>query len=159
MNVKAEPTVYTNKLTNLDSRFKVLLSDYSKSYVSAQMNPSDSENQVLIRIINGVSEVSSDMFSMSNNIESDIQIVNTEMTNLHTRIQREKTTNTGLKRDLGIVDNTSHASSEMIRDYELIYQQRYLRNWALVLSGLACIAAIGTVYKKQVVLPIHPPVV
>ena len=66
-------------------------------------------------------------------------------------IQREREKNRKLKKRLGIIEHENNAATEMISNYKEIYDMRYLRNWALGLSTLACIAAIGIVYKKPVV--------
>ena len=65
--------------------------------------------------------------------------------------QNEKEKNIELKKKLGIVEDQNNASSEMINDYKNIYDKKYLRNWALILSCLICFAAINSTYRKPMI--------
>ena len=56
---------------------------------------------------------------------------------------------TEFKKQLGIVESTNNSAYEMINDYKEIYNIKYLRNWALILSTFLCIYTISIVFKKQ----------
>lgn len=113
------------------------------------MNPTNEEYQTQFQnIVNNLSSVLSKLFSISNDVQVNIDKINKKLFELDIFIRREREKNRELKKKLGIVENKSNAASEMINDYKDIYDKGYLRNWSLILSSLICILAIGNIYKK-----------
>ena len=145
-----ETNQYKDKIIELDSGVNFLLDEFKKLYVITKMNPTNQEYQTQYQnIINSLASILSKLFSVSNDVQVNIDTINKKMIELDALIRQEKEKNIELKSKLGIVENKNNASSEMISDYKNIYDKRYLRNWSLVLSSIFCIMAIGTMYKKQ----------
>lgn len=143
---------YKEKIHQLDSGVYLLLNEFKKLYVITNMHPTNEEYQTQYQnIINSLSEILSKLFSVSNDVQVNIDELNKKLFEFDILIREEKNKNKELKRKLRIVENKSNAASEMISDYKNIYDKRYLRNWALLLSSIVCIVAIGTIFKPQIV--------
>jgi hypothetical protein len=141
---------YKEKINELDSGVNLLLDEFKKLYVIKNMYPNDEEYQNLYEnIINNLESVLSKLFSISNEVQVNIDKLNKQLFEFDDLIRSERDKNKELKIKLGIVENKSNATFEMISDYKDIYAKRYLRNWSLLLSSIICIVAIGTIYKKQ----------
>jgi CII-binding regulator of phage lambda lysogenization HflD len=114
------------------------------------MHPANQEyQQQYANMVAGLNQLQSKLFSASNDVQVNIDKINKAMMTLDNRIRKEREKNRELKLKLGIVENKSNASSEMIDNYKQIYDEQYLRNWALGLSTIICIMTIGSVCKKQ----------
>jgi hypothetical protein len=141
---------YKEKINELDSGVNLLLDEFKKLYVITKMFPNNEEYQTLYtNIINNLESVLSKLFSISNDVQVNIDNLNKKLVEFDNLIRSERDKNKELKIKLGIVENKSNATFEMISDYKDIYAKRYLRNWSLLLSSIICIVAIGTIYKKQ----------
>ena len=141
---------YKEKIDELDSGINLLLDEFKKIYVITKMHPTNEEYQTQYQnIINNLATVLSKLFSISNDVQINIDNLNKKLFEFDILIREERDKNKDLKKKLGIVENKSNAASEMISDYKDIYDKRYLRNWSLLLSSILCIVAIGTVFKKQ----------
>ena len=130
----------------------LILDEFKKMFVLSKMYPENEEyQQQFSNITNSLKLILSNFFTLSNDVQINIDDISKKMIELDVLINREREKNRQLKRKLGIIENKNNASTEMISNYKEIYDMRYLRNWAIGLSTLACIASIGIVYKKSVV--------
>lgn len=143
---------YKEKIHQLDSGLNLLLHEFKKLYVITNMHPANEEYQTQYQsVINSLAEILSKLFSVSNDVQVNIDNINKKLFEFDILIRKEKERNKELKRQLGIVERKGNAASEMISDYKDIYDKRYLRNWSLLLSSIVCLVAIGAIYKKPVV--------
>ena len=141
---------YKEKIDELDSGINLLLDEFKKLYVITKMHPTNEEYQTQYQnVIDNLATVLSKLFSVSNDVQINIDNLNKKLFEFDILIREEREKNKELKRKLGIVENKSNAASEMISDYKDIYDKRYLRNWSLLLSSILCMVAIGIVFKKQ----------
>lgn len=141
---------YKEKIDELDSGINLLLDEFKKLYVITKMHPNNQEYQTHYQnIINNLASVLSKLFSVSNDIQINIDNLNKKLFEFDVLIGEEREKNKELKIKLGIVENKSNAASEMISDYKNIYDKRYLRNWSLILSSILCILAIRKIFKKE----------
>jgi peptidoglycan hydrolase CwlO-like protein len=90
---------------------------------------------------------------MSSDIKSNIRKLTDYIISLDDDIKSRRETKKQLKRKLGIVKHETNAASEMIDDYKQIYNERYLRNWALGISIVSGVLVIKWMFsaKPQVV--------
>lgn len=143
---------YKETIHQLDSGVHLLLNEFKKLYVITNMHPTNEEYQTLYQnVVNSLAEILAKLFSISNDVQVNIDNLNKKLFEFDILIRQEREKNKELKRKLGIVENKSNAASEMISDYKNIYDKRYLRNWSLLLSSIVCIVAIRAIYKKPVV--------
>jgi hypothetical protein len=146
-------TIFEEKINDLDSGVDILLDEFKKLYVIVNMHPTNEEYQQQYQnMINNLAGINSKLFSISNEIQVNINDINKNLLDYDTLIKEERKNNRDLKKKLGIVENKSNAASEMITDYKDIYDKRYLRNWSLILSSIIGLIAIGKIYKKPVIV-------
>jgi len=142
---------YEEKLVNLNAGTNILLDEFNKLYVITKMNPADQEYQQKYQnTINSLSEVLSNLFIISNDIQVNTNEINKDLFELDGLIRIERDINTELKEKLKKIGNANSASSEMISDYKNIYNYNYLRNWSLLISSLLCLGTIGIIFKQKV---------
>jgi len=140
---------YKEKIHQLDMGIHLLLHEFKKLYVITNMHPTNEEYQTQYQnIINSLAEILSKSFSVSNDVQVNIDNLNKKLFEFDILIRQEREKNKELKRKLGIVENKSNAASEMISDYKDIYDKRYLRNWSLLLSSIICMVAIVKIFKN-----------
>jgi hypothetical protein len=143
---------YIEKIKTSKQSLTLILDEFKKIFVLSKMYPENQEyQQQFSNISNNLKQILADLFSLSNDVQTNTDNISKKMIQLDILINKERVKNRQLKRKLGIVEHENNASTEMINNYREIYDIRYLRNWALGLSTIVCIVAIGTVYKKQVV--------
>jgi len=144
------PEQYERDLINSNIGTNLILDDFKKMYVQVKMYPESQEfQQQFSNVISNLEQKLADKFALSNDIQVSTDDISQKLLLLDVLISREREKNTNLKRQLGMIEHKTNAASEMISNYKEIYDMRYLRNWALVLSSVACIYAISVVYKKQ----------
>lgn len=145
-----KPEKFNEKLSQLNGSIDLLLDEFKKIYVLSQMYPANQEyQQQYANMVGGLNQIQSKLFSVSNDVQINIDKLNKLMFDLDIQIKKERVKNRELKRSLGIIENKTNAASELINDYTEIYGIRYLRNWALALSTIICIMTIGSIFKKQ----------
>ena len=143
-----DPDQFREKLQTLDSQLAPILADFKKYYVFFNMNPEYPEYQQMFQNIKGnLTNLNSELFMLSNNVESNTDGINKKLFELDVLIREEKRKNSILKKKLGIVEHKNNAASELISDYINIYDIGYLRNWGLFFGIIIAVTAISRVYK------------
>jgi len=144
-----EVATFHEKINEMNGSIGLLLDEFKKIYILSKMHPTNQEyQQQYANITTGINHVQSKLFSISNDVKTNIDKLNKHLFALDIEIKKEREKNKVLKRKMGIVENKSNAASEMIDDYMQIYDERYLRNWALGLSSVICIISIGVAFKN-----------
>ena len=145
-----EKQQYVESLNTLNDSINLILDEFKKLYVITNMHPTNQEYQQLFENCKAnINQIQAKLFTISNDIQSDTNKINSLLLKLDSSIKVERTKNKELKRKLGIVEHKNNSASEMIDNYKEMYDSTYLRNWSLSLSTILCIITIGTVYKKQ----------
>jgi len=145
-----KPEQFNENLNELNGTVDLLLDEFKKIYVISKMNPANQEyQQQYANMVAGLNQIQSKLFSMSNDVQVNIERINKAMIAFDIQIKKERVKNRELKIKLGVAENKTSVASEMIDDYTQIYDERYLRNWALGLSTIICIITIGLTFKKQ----------
>jgi len=143
-----KPENYYAKLKDINDRNPFLLDEYKKLYVISNMNPSNEEYQLQFsNIDNSVKKVNIQLFSMSTEIKNNINKLTESIVSLDRDIQLQKEKKNELNKKLGIVEHKTNAASEMIYDYKQIYNERYLRNWAMGISIISGILVVKWMFK------------
>jgi chromosome segregation ATPase len=143
-----KPENYYAKLKDINDRNPFLLDEYKKLYVISNMNPSNEEYQLQFsNIDNSVKKVNTKLFSMSTDIKNNINKLTESIVSLDRDIQLQKEKKNELNKKLGIVEHKTNAASEMIYDYKQIYNERYLRNWAMGISIISGILVVKWMFK------------
>ena len=143
-----DPDQFREKLHTLDSQLSPILADFKKYYVFFNTNPEYPEYQQMFQNIKGnINKLNSDLFALSNDVQSNTDSINKKLFELDVLIRKEKNNNSILKKKLGIVEHKNNAASELISDYMNIYDIDYLRNWGLFFGIIIAATAISRVYK------------
>ena len=139
------PVIFKEKLKTLNQQLPAILDDFKKYYVFFNKNPEYPEYQNLFENIKAnMTKLGSELFMLSNDVQSSTNEINAKLFSLDKLIHNEKERNRKLKKSLGIAENENNAATELITDYKYMYSEEYLRNWALFLS----IIIIGTFISK-----------
>ena len=132
-----QPIQFKERILTLQSQLPSILKDYQKYYVFYYKNPESQEyHQMFENIQKNLNTINSELFVISNEVDSNTNLMNNQLFELDVAIQQEKKSNFKLKSSLGIVENKYNASNELITNYKEIYNSKYLRNWGLFLSIL-----------------------
>lgn len=139
------PIIFKEKLKTLNQQLPAILDDFKKYYVFFNKNPEYPEYQNLFENIKAnMTKLGSELFMLSNDVQSSTNEINVKLFSLDKLIHNEKERNRKLKKSLGIAENENNAATELITDYKYMYSEEYLRNWALFLS----IVVIGVFISK-----------
>ena len=145
------PGIFKEKLQTLNQQLPAILADFKKYYVFFNKNPEYPEYQTSFENIkSNMTKLSSDLFMLSNDVQSSTNELNKKLFALNVLIKEEKERNHELKVSLGIVEHKNNAATELIYDYKNIYSEEYLRNWALFISILIIGTSISKITKNPV---------
>ena len=148
--VKNKIQTIQTKLSTLYQQMPYILAEFKKYYVFLHKNPEYPDyQQMFANAQANLAKIGSNFFSISNEIDVDTDLLNKKLTCLNALIVKEKRKNVFLKRRLGIIENKSNASSELIYDYKQIYDEGYLRNWALIISIIIAGFAVKNIYSNS----------
>jgi hypothetical protein len=149
LNDFEKPNTIINKIHTLHQQLPHILDDFKKYYVFYNKNPNYPEySQMFENIKSNLNTINSNLFTLSNSIDVNTQKVSRKMFQLNVLIKKEKSINRKLKRKSGFIEQQIDSVDEMISDYTQIYDEGYLRNWALFLSIIASGVIMSVVYKK-----------
>ena len=146
-----QPNKFTQELSVLQGQLPSIIQDFKKYYVFYNKNPDYQEYQTMFQNIkNNLTNISGKLFTLSNDIQSNIDKINIAFSEQDNLIKKEKEKNTKLKEKLGIIEDKTSASFELISNYKDIYNSHYLRNWGIILSTVVIMSTITKVYKNRV---------
>ena len=147
-NTFPDSSKFREKIATMNSQLPAMLDDFKKYYVFFNKNPDYPEYQQMFQNIqSNLNKMNSDLFVLSNDVQSETDTMNKTLFKLDALIKEERKKNRRLKARLGIVEHKINASSEMISDYMEMYDSGYLRNWGLFLSILAVGGIISKMYR------------
>jgi len=149
LNDFEKPAIIINKIHTLHQQLPHILDDFKKYYIFYNKNPEYPEySQMFDNLKSNLNTINSNLFTLSNSIDVNTQKVSKKMFQLNVLIKKEKIINRKLKQKTGFIEQQIDSVDEMISDYSQIYDEGYLRNWALFLSIIASGVIISVVYKK-----------
>ena len=159
MNTYEDSQIATKKLDSLKKQLPPILDDYIKYYVLYNKNPDYNEYQQTFNGIKGnLNQLNSELFVLSNSVQSNTDKINEELNKLNELINAEKNKNAYLKKQLDNLESEKYATTEMIINYKEMYNIGYLRNWGLLISIFVAGFAISTVYSGKPVNAISTPI-
>jgi hypothetical protein len=86
---------------------------------------------------------------IKNNVQTKTNEINKNMISLNKIIQNDKKINTDLKNKIRSVYGKNYSTSELIDDYNKMYDIEYLRNWALFLNIIVVCSVVSFVFKHK----------
>lgn len=145
------PGIFKENLQTLNQQLPAILDDFKKYYIFFNKNPEYPEYQNAFENIKGnMNKLSSDLFMLSNDVQSSTGELNKKLFALNILIKKEKERNRQLKLRLGIVQHKNNAATELISDYKNMYSEEYLRNWSLFVSIIIIGVSISKISKNHV---------
>jgi hypothetical protein len=144
------PTTYYNNITTISQQLPSILDDFIKYYVFYNNVPDYPEYQTMFENIKqNINSLNSQLFQITNDVDSSIEKINKSLLSLNALITTEKSKNTDLKQKLGMLNEENKSTFIMITNYDQIYDLEYLKNWSLVISIFFSLYVISVVFKKQ----------
>ena len=139
---------FKQQMDALQGGMRVVLEEFINAYVLAKMHPANEAIQDQYQAtVSSINQLQATLFSLSNDVDGSVRTINKQLLERNQTIQQEKKKNRELKKKLGITEDKNKSATEMIQDYEEMYDLTYLRNWALFASTLVCLWVIRRVYK------------
>jgi hypothetical protein len=149
LNDFEKPDIIINKIHTLHQQLPHILDDFIKYYIFYNKNPDYPEySQMFENIKSNLNTINSNLFTLSNSIDVNTDKASKKMFQLDMLIKKEKIINRKLKQKSGFIEQQIDSTDEMISDYTQIYDESYLRNWALFLSIITSGIIMSVVYKK-----------
>jgi hypothetical protein len=114
-----KPDDFQQKLQTLKEKAPYVLAEFKTAYVLYNKNPEYPDyQQIFANAQSNVDNISSQMFTLLNDIQFNLYDLNKKMLCLNTNIEEEKNKNKILKKRNGIVEEQNNAASELIYDYK-----------------------------------------
>jgi len=130
-----DPSEFKKNMQVLIEQLPALLDEFKKTYVTYNKNPEYNDNRQFFGIAKQhLTDIGTKAYSISTDIQVNTNKINEKLICLNIAIAKEKERNRKLKQTLGRVEEKNNASTELISDYEHMYQMGYLRNLALFIS-------------------------
>lgn len=131
------PSTFYNDLNALNDRIPLVLDIFKSAYVNYNMASSVQEYQnAYFNAKDNIISINGTLFSLSNDVESNINLINKYLNKIDNEIQQEKKLNEKLKVKTNSDTNRINASSQMIDEYKEIYKLKYLNNFNMLMGAI-----------------------
>jgi len=145
-----DPNSITNDLNTLKSQYAPVLDDFKKYYVLHNQYPDLNEYTQMFSSIKGnLQSLNSNLFTLTNNIQSSSQKQNSVMQQVNEEIKEEKILYTALKQKLNMVKNEKNGAREMSKNYTAMYNFQFFSNMTMFLGIVILGTVIYKIYKKR----------
>ena len=88
------------------------------------------------------------MFTITNDIDKQIEDLNAEMAEVSVKLENEKTLNTELTNKLQNLEKTQNGSEIMLDDSKTCYNIQYYKNWEMFIGVIGLTILIFKIYKS-----------
>jgi peptidoglycan hydrolase CwlO-like protein len=145
------PDQILDKLNAYKSKFYSALDDFSNSYVNYKLYPGYSENENIYANNKAILEsLQADVFVATNDIQRNIDTLNSLITDLNAKITTEKTNNTTLKSQLSQLTSSSNGADSLIGESSELYKMQWLSNVTLFIGIFLILTTLFKVFSKPV---------
>ena len=140
---------FNEKINTTKERFFSALDDFNKYYVYFNKNPEVDEFQNYYANSRGqLQSISGNMFTITNDIDKQIEDLNAEMAEVSVKLENEKTLNTELTNKLQNLEKTQNGSEIMLDDSKTAYNIQYYKNWEMFIGVIGLTVLIIKIYKS-----------
>jgi hypothetical protein len=116
-------------------QYMSILDEYKKSYVTSKTYPSVSEyNTSFSKATDWLNQLSSNLFVLTNTIETDIERVNNYIASVNNKINIEKNQNETLVQKYQQIVSVKNGSSELFDNSKYRYNVQYISNWNIFIG-------------------------
>ena len=142
--LQPEAKQYSEKIQDLSQQFFSVLDDFIKYYVLYNKNPEVSEyQQIYLNNKSQLQKLNKDVFILTNDVEKDIERLNSVVTRINLKLGVEKELNGELFSLISNLQNTKNGASVMLDDTTTIYNKQYYLNIEIFV-GIFIIIGIST---------------
>jgi len=135
---------YQAKLVAMKERFASILDDFKKYYIFSSKNPDVEEYQRhYLDSKTNLQKINKEVFTMSNDIEKNIENLNVIVMRLNTKLSTEKQLNGELVTLNNKIQNTRNGAEIMLDDSVEIYNKQYYYNLEIFISILLLLAMLS----------------
>lgn len=141
---------FDEKINNIEKQFFSALDDFKKYYVYYNKNPEVNEFQnYYVNSKGQLQSISKDLFLTTNDINKNIEILDNDMKEVSTELNKDKKIYDESIKLLGNLQNTKNGSEILINDSKEEYNKQYYYNVELICGILIVGLILGTFFKKK----------
>ena len=147
-----EAKYFEEKINSINSSFLSALDNFKKYYIYYQQNPDvDEYSDNFLNTKSQLQKLSSNMFSITNNIETSIEKLDNNISDISVKLTKEKETNKKLEKLLNSLKGTEKGADMLISDSKIEYNLVYFKNIEIFI-GILFILALLVSSKAALVL-------
>ena len=140
---------YYDKLDILSEKFPGILEDFKKNYVIYNQHPEFQEyTNAFSSSKAAISSIIKDLFVLTNDVQGNINILNTENDDLTNNIDELKKINEELKKRTKKLYGTNNGADEMNDDAKEQFKYQYIKNLTMIFGNLLIICVMYSLFKK-----------
>jgi DNA-binding ferritin-like protein len=140
---------YYDKLDILSEKFPGILEDFKKNYVIYNQHPEFQEyTNAFSSSKAAISSIIKDLFVLKNDVQGNINILNTENDDLTNNIDELKKINEELKKRTKKLYGTNNGADEMNDDAKEQFKYQYIKNLTMIFGNLLIICVMYSLFKK-----------
>jgi hypothetical protein len=134
---------FEEKINNINSSFLSALDDFKKYYIYYQKNPEvDEYSDNFLNTKNQLQQLSSNMYTTTNSIETNINKLDEEMSSVFNKLTKEKEKNARLEKMLSSIQGTEKGADMLISDSKIQYNLVYFKNVELFIGIIFILALL-----------------
>lgn len=138
-----EAKQFEEKINSINSSFLSALDNFKKYFIYYQMNPDvDEYSDNFLNTKGQLQKLSSNMFTITNNIETSIEQLDNNISNISEKLTKEKAKNTKLEKLLSSLQSTEKGADILINDSKVEYNLVYFKNVELFVGILFILALL-----------------
>lgn len=123
------PAQLREKINTYSQQFHSVLDDFVKSYVNNKLYTDSSEYQQIYSNNMGIIQtLQANIFTLTNDVQKNIDTLNTSITGLDAKLVNVKKINIKLKKQSTNSESEGNGTDIMVSDSKLIYNNQYLTN-------------------------------
>ena len=142
---------FDEKINTIKTQFFSALDDFKKYYVYYNKNPEVDEFQnYYLNSKSQLQNMSRDLFLTTNNIDKNIENLDTEMEGISIKLEDEKSLNIELMKTLANLEKTQNGSELLIDNSKDLYNTQYYYNWEMFIGILIVSGLLVKLFKPSI---------
>lgn len=138
------------KIQTYKSQLYSVLDDFKKSYVTYKSNPDISEYKANFSNQEAaVNSVNKDLFILTNDIENNINIINSKIVDLNAKIEEQRKLHESLLFHYQQSEGFGEGSKIMIDNTKELYKKQYISNFDLLFGLHILMIAMYFIFLKK----------
>ena len=141
---------FDEKINDIKTQFFSALDDFKKYYVYFNKNPEVDEFQnFYVNSKSQLQTMSRDLFLTTNNIDKQIETLDTEMASVSLKLKDEKKLNDEMMKIVKNLENTQNGSEILIDDTKEAYNKQYYKNCEMVIGIILVSILLSKVFTSS----------